>query len=443
MVIVQERVKEMSKKTNLHTHPAVSIQKNAYAMASMDGENAEITMYGDIYEQQPTDWWGDPVEGQFITLSEFLDDLGQIASCKTITIRMNSYGGDAGVSNTIHNRLRELARNGTKITCVVDGVAMSGGSLIMCACDTVKVNPSSLIMIHKCWGFFWGGYNADELREAAGQYDAWDKAQIAIYKRKTGLTETVLSHMMSDTTYMTGREAVEKGFADELIEDAEPLDVAASADGRRLFVRGRTIHLAAGMFAPDSIPTVTSGEIAPDDAHTNPPAIVGNQEGGNKPMAKSVEELRKEYPDLTAQIEAEARASAAPPAASAAGTAPDVTAATAGNTADDAVKAERRRMQEIDALAPLYDADTINAAKYGENACTAQEMAYRAAVKAAQQGKSYVSALESDTQASGAQDVGSANGGEEPAGDLTPAQRMAKGRADAKAMLNPNQKEEK
>ena len=64
-------------------------------------------------------------------------------------------------------------------------------------------------------------------------------------------------HMMSDTTYMTGRVAVEKGFADELIEDAEPVAIAASADGRILYVHGRTIHFAPGMFAPDTIPTVT------------------------------------------------------------------------------------------------------------------------------------------------------------------------------------------
>ena len=93
-------------------------------------------MYGDIYEQQPTNWWGEPIEGQYILLSEFLEDLKQISSCKNITIRMNSYGGDAGASNMIHNRLRELSRSGAKLTCIVDGVAMSGGSIIMCACDT-------------------------------------------------------------------------------------------------------------------------------------------------------------------------------------------------------------------------------------------------------------------------------------------------------------------
>lgn len=132
--------------------PAVNIQRKVYSMATTDGASTEIVMYGDIYEQQPTDWWtGKPIEGRFILLSEFLADLEQIANCKEITIRMNSYGGDAGVPNTIHKRLRDLARNGASLTCVVDGVAMSGGSLIMCACDKVQVNPSSLIMIHKCW----------------------------------------------------------------------------------------------------------------------------------------------------------------------------------------------------------------------------------------------------------------------------------------------------
>ena len=89
--------------------PTISISKKVYTMATTDesGSSAEITMYGDIYEQQPTNWWGEPIEGQYILLSEFLEDLKQISSCKNITIRMNSYGGDAGASNMIHNRLRE------------------------------------------------------------------------------------------------------------------------------------------------------------------------------------------------------------------------------------------------------------------------------------------------------------------------------------------------
>ena len=422
--------------------PVVDIKRAVYAMATTDGQSAEITMYGDIYEQRPTDWYGNPVEGEFVLLSEFMEDLEQIASCKDITIRMNSYGGDAGVSIIIHNRLRELARDGAKLTCIVDGVAMSGGSLIMCACDSVKVNTSSLVMIHKCWGFFWGGYNADELREAAGQYDAWDKAQVAIYKRKTGLTETVLSHMMADTTYMTGGEAVDKGFADEVLEDAEPLNIAASADGRCLFVRGHALHLAPGMFVPDDIPTVSPEASAPDVTNTiRQSQTAGGKEGNT--MAKTLEELRIENPALAEQLMAEAKAAvsaAGQPIAAAVPAAP-IQPDAAKTEEDNHIQMERNRIRDIDALASLYDAESIREAKYGEHPCTAQELAYRMAQKAAQTGKSYMAALEADTGASGAQQVGAANNeGESAGGELTPEQRMAKGRADAKALKKKEEK---
>ncbi|MBR6321610.1 MAG: ATP-dependent Clp protease proteolytic subunit, partial [Lachnospiraceae bacterium] len=254
--------------------------------------------------------------------------------------------------------------------------------------------PSSLIMIHKGWVFIWGGYNADELREMASENDAWDKMQVEIYKRKTGLSETVLMHMMSDTTYMTGREAKEKGFADEIIEDAEPLGIAASADGRSYFVRGQKFHLAAGMFMPDTVPTASEDIVVnPGDAPAasvetiNQPEVTG-REGGNSMTA---EELRAQYPELVNQIEADARASV--------------------NTAEiaaSAVQDERARLAAIDEVAHLFDANLVREARYGENACSAQELAYRAAQRAATQGQAFLTALEADGAASGAKSVNSA-----------------------------------
>ncbi|MCC8080164.1 MAG: Clp protease ClpP [Oscillospiraceae bacterium] len=385
----------------------INITRGAYTLASRDGKTAELTLYGDIYEQWPTDWDGRRIEGQFVTLDAFLEDLKQVSECSEITVRMNSYGGDAGVANTIHNRLRELARGGAALTCIVDGVAMSGGSLIMCACDKILVNPSSLIMIHKGWTFLWGGYNADELRAQADTMDAWDKMQVEIYKRKTGLDETELLGMMRETTYMTGREAVEKGFADELVENAEPLGIAASADGRSIFVRGREMHLAPGMFAPDTIPTVEAAKA--DLTYTKTPEQTGSEKGGQNPMASTIEELREEYPELTAQLEAQA-ADAAP----------------------DAVQAERERIQGIDALAALFDAETIAEAKYGENACTAEEMTYRAAQKAAAQGRKFLNDLEDDAQAAQTAKIGAAfSDGDPTVGD--DAAMLAKAKAAAQA----------
>lgn len=388
--------------------PAVSIVKPVYTMATADGQTAEITMYGDIYEQQPTDWWGDPVEGQFITLTEFMADLEQVASCREITIRMNSYGGDAGVSLTIHNRLRELARAGTKLTCIVDGVAMSGGSLIMCACDTVKANPSSLVMIHKCWSTIYGAYNADELRAQADSQDAWDKMQSEIYQRKTGLSNTVIMHMMGETTYMTGREALEKGFVDELLEDAEDAQIAASADGRSLIVKGRTLHLAPGMFAPDTIPTVTPGAPAPAAANTNPPVVTGSEEGGN---SMTIEELRAQYPDEIAQVEAEARAAV------------DNTEAV-----NAAAQAERDRLSAIDEVAGLFDPELVRAAKYGETPMTAAQMALSAAQAAAKAGSKFLADASADANASGAAKVGAAPAPQEEPKAETPDQMLTSAR---------------
>ena len=363
--------------------PAVSIVKPVYTMASVDGQSAEITLYGDIYESQPVDpWTGEPLEGQFILLSEFLADLKEVEGCKYITVHINSYGGDAGVSNTIHNRLRELARGGATLTCIVDGVAMSGGSLIMCAADTVKANPSSLIMIHKCWTMMLGGYNADELRQVAEQNDAWDKMQAEVYQRKTGLSTTVIMHMMADTTYMTGREAKDKGFVDELLE-YEPAKIAASADRRDLFVGGRTMHLAPGMFAPESIPIATPEAQAADDDNT--PVVTG-KEGGH---SMTIEELRAQYPDEIAKVEAQARSGV------------DTTEAV-----NAAVQAERERLSAIDEVAGLFAPDLVHAAKYGDHPMTAAEMTLAAAMAAVKSGSKFLADALEDAAGSGTAKVG-------------------------------------
>ena len=266
-----------------------------YAMAVNDNGEAEITLYGDIVEEIPRDWWTDePIEGMYISLEAFLQDLKTLENAKSITVRIHSAGGDAEASITIHNRLRELAKKAS-ITVIVDGIAMSGGSLIMCAGDIVKVNPSSLIMIHKCWRILIGGYNSTELRQIADSNDAYDKAQAAIYRKKTGKPDDELLALMEATYYMTGEEAVEKGFADEVL-DGDRLNIAASADRRTLYIDGRAIRLpAAAKKIPNSldIPTITAAQA--DAINKNKPAMPGS-EGGNNLMAKNLEELRKENP---------------------------------------------------------------------------------------------------------------------------------------------------
>lgn len=68
-----------------------------------------------------------------------------------------------------------------------------------------------------------------------------------------------------------------------------------------------------------------------------------------------LEELRQQHPDLVAQVEAEARAAAAAPREGSA------------DPVAEAVRAEQRRLQEIDEVAGTLDASLVREAKYGRN----------------------------------------------------------------------------
>lgn len=115
---------------------------------------------------------------------------------------------------------------------------------------------------------------------------------------------------------------------------------------------------------------------------------------------------------------------------------------------DAAVSAERHRLEEIDQIAGLFNAEMVHEAKYGATACDARELAFRAAKQATQQGRDFLTALGIDNQQSGTQSVStvpgeSAEGSPEgtPA-ELTPAEKMAAARQSVKALLHPETNKE-
>ena len=363
-----------------------AIRDKPYLLKTKD-DQAEITLYGEIVEARPVDPWTEkPADGPYIIQSEFLRDLNAIANkyktqINALTIRINSVGGDAGVSLLIHNRLRELADRGISLHCIVDGMAMSGGSLIMCACDSVTVNPASLIMIHQCRAAVWGDFSASELRRRAEALDAWDGAAETVYQRKTGLASTEIRRMMENTTYMTGQEALEKHFADQLLEDADSPQIAASADRRVLYVGNRQFRLPSGLSAPESIPIES-------------PAA--REETGGNPMEEHQKAPLTPSPAVAENVSGAGNAETRPPVETAENG--------AGNAADAALR-ERARLQEIDRFASFCDPDTVQEAKYGETACDASTMLLRAAEKAKAAGRIFLANLEADNRESGAENV--------------------------------------
>lgn len=358
----------------------INITTTNYSIAAdKKSDSAEIKMYGEVVERRPVDWWtGEPIEGDFIISSEFIKDVEKLGKCKKLNIRLNSIGGEVHAAILIHNRLREMSRNGTEITCSVDGVSMSAGSMIMCAADHVSVSAESLVMIHKSIICICSWLNADTLRDLAERSDSYDKVIVAAYKRKTGLDEKELLAMMAEETYLTGEEAKEKGFADEVYESENKTEIAACADKSALVVNGKMFPLR-GMPCPENLPVVTLSEPQNSgEGITN----IKTTEGGNKIMASNFDELLKENPELAAAVQKELLAKA------------ETESKTA---ADKAVEDERKRLSEIDEIAAQCSPELVNEAKYGEKACSAEQLAYRKLLDDKKKGKTYLDSMMDDS----------------------------------------------
>lgn len=363
-------------------------------MASVSEDEGEITLYGDVMSQRPIDWWtGEPVPGLYITPEGFLEDLEVVKNKSKITIKLNSCGGDLYTGIAIHNALRGLT--GTK-TVIVEGIAASAASVIMCAGDDVQVYPGSMIMIHGVAGLMYDYYTIADLKQVLKGFDAAEKAIAEIYKAKTGTDTEALRSMMTKETWMVGQEAIDKGFANTLL-DGEGPDMVMSADRKILLVAGVRHDIKGFHNIPGNIPVAKSSipPATPAAGVNKKPTSNGgvNQEGGN-PIMKTVEELKQAYPELVAQIEQ-----------------------AAGDTARaEAVKAERERIQAIESIeASVGDAQLVADAKYGEKTCNAQDLAFKAMQKQAQLGTQHLANTQQDAAASGAKDVSAQpNGGSDP-----------------------------
>lgn len=283
---------------------STDVRRPLFNVASNDGV-AEVYLYGDVCEQAPVDWWGDPIDGLYISLQQVMDDLEGIRDANEIIIHLNSSGGDLFAGIAIHNLLREF--NGRK-TVIVDGLAASAASVIMCAADKVQVHPGSMVMIHNVLSFLCGYYATPELRDLIASHEAAELSIMRIYGAKCHKPENELKELIDATTWYVGQDAIDAGFADELIERDEP-SMAAEVKGDYLMVAG-VPHLIAnlGQLPPwlaTSIPDVANAA----HGYTPDGADAPRHEEEDGMTITNAAELRSAYPELVAAVEAEAAAS--------------------------------------------------------------------------------------------------------------------------------------
>ncbi|NPV30651.1 MAG: Clp protease ClpP [Firmicutes bacterium] len=225
---------------------------------NLSEEEAELLLYGEIASEQP--WWEG---GDLVTPKQFYEDLKALGPKSNITVRINSAGGDVFAAQAIYTQLKT---NAAKVTVIVDGLAASAASIVAMAGDIVKMPANAMMMIHNPTIGLLGYYTAEEMEKFAEQLEAVKESIINAYMSKTGLDRKTLSKMMDKETWMTGEEAVEKGFADEVLFQ----NVQMSIRGSLLIVNSISHDLSRFKSRPP-VPEIKNGVVPKDVSRETAP----------------------------------------------------------------------------------------------------------------------------------------------------------------------------
>jgi ATP-dependent protease ClpP protease subunit len=150
-------------------------------------------------------WWG-------MAASDFIADISKITTAN-IRVRINSPGGSVFDSIAIFNA---LVMHPANVITQVDSLAASGASIIAMAGDSIVMGVGSQMMIHDASGIELG--NAAMMREMADFLDKQSDNIADIYAEKSRgeTTAEEFRALMLAETWMTAKEAVESGLADEV-----------------------------------------------------------------------------------------------------------------------------------------------------------------------------------------------------------------------------------
>ncbi|WP_333593574.1 head maturation protease, ClpP-related [Anaerospora hongkongensis] len=260
-----------------------------------DSEEIELRISGDIVDDESY-WFYEWLGISAASPNAFREELKAYAG-KNLMVWIDSRGGDTAAAAGIYNAIKE---HKGQVTVKVEN-AFSAASVIAMAGDVIKMSPVGVMMIHNPWTGVSG--EARKLRQVADVLDVVKDTIINAYQMKTGKSRSKISQMMDNETWMSAKTAKAEGYIDEILYvDNKDLPVENSF--------GMFSHLAIQNRASASVMKYI-------EQFKNQ---LENVEGEMEVPINSVEDLRKEKPELHNQV------------------------------IQDAIKAERERIAALDAL---------------------------------------------------------------------------------------------
>lgn len=314
-------------------------------MEAEDSDTAEVMLYGEIVEDGPKWWKWSEEDKSAADFDKAIKDVLK-AGAKKLLLRINSPGGVCTESVAMRSILANAGFE--EINIRIEGMCASAATDIATLPGAhVAIAEGSEYMIHNPWCYALG--NANELEHTIDRLRNIEKMSRSFYMKRTGQAEEQIKEWMDAETWFTADQAVEYGFADEVLAaEVKGETPAAACVTSRVMATMRNLYKAVPeqiaerqdakdvrvFIEGDNIPEFVIPEaLAKSVSHEAPVAGASteiNQHEEENPTMDikdiNVDQLRAENPALLEQIQ------------------------------QSAIAAERARQDEIDALTdPGYE----------------------------------------------------------------------------------------
>jgi ATP-dependent Clp endopeptidase proteolytic subunit ClpP len=170
-----------------------------YKIEALSEDSTEVMIY-------------DVIGWPFNDAGEIIRALAGI-NTKTVTVRINSPGGDVFDAMAIFNALQS---HKSKIITRIESLAASAASFIALAGKEVQAYQNAMVMIHDPWVLAAG--NQYDLREIADILEKISGNMVDIYSQNSKVGKKEIREMLKAETWFTAKEAREKGFVDTIID---------------------------------------------------------------------------------------------------------------------------------------------------------------------------------------------------------------------------------
>ena len=245
-------------------------------------------------------------------LQKFVDGL---QDDEPIELYFSCLGGDVLGGLQICSILSDAQKKGHKTIANVTSIAASMASVVACACQELNLYTGAFLMCHLPWTMTMG--NSKDLQKEIATLDQMKKAMVKFYKTKFSLSDEKIDEMLENETWIDSDNYKEYGLNCNIIENTEPMKIAASISDRhfknvpeRILSMNKKQEVQANIEEEEKIEEPTNVEDKADETKEEEPVVEEPvEEPSNDDDKEEVKEEEKEeveepsIDDLKAEIE--------------------------------------------------------------------------------------------------------------------------------------------